>query len=84
MANCEGSVSQISGVATGSAGKIGKVAARAFAHFITTGMNECAGRACSSGACTFGATSVTDVSVMDNGGGKVTVTVTGDGRCFCA
>lgn len=87
MSDCAKALNGITGTAHGTVSTpkdFGVLVARAFAHLLLNGKQMCTGT-CDSGACGFGITSVSgELQVVNDAGGNgVTVTVTGDGKCFC-
>ena len=82
MSSCAKVVTQISGTAHGT--KPAHVLLNAIGHLILNGQGNCTG-ACDSGGCTFGLTKLNgDIQVVNDADGQgVTITVTGDGQCFC-
>jgi hypothetical protein len=89
MASCAKPVDGVKGTAHGPAGTIKEIATlfgRAIAHLRLRGIEQCTG-SCDSGNCTFGLTDLhadqTEI-VPDADGQGATVTVTGDGTCFCS
>ena len=86
--SCAKAVNGVSGTAHGSVTShkdLVRLVVRAYGHLILQGAQQCIGP-CDSGACGFGLTSVSeDVQIVkDAAGDGVTVTVTGDGECFCS
>jgi hypothetical protein len=80
---CAKKINQISGTAHGK--DVVRVVIRAVGHLILQGMQQCAGP-CDGGICRFGLTGLNEeIQIVEDVHGKgVTVTVTGDGECFCS
>lgn len=89
MAGCARAVAGVNGTAHGSIENhraITRLVLRAVTHLIQQGTQQCIGGQCDSGACSFGVTSVSeDIQVaLDPDGKSATITITGDGECFCS
>ena len=88
MGSCAQALNGVKGTAHGTVQShkdLGRLVVRAIGHLMLQGAQQCIGQ-CDSGACTFGLTSLSeDVEVVRDADGQgATVTVTGDGQCFCS